>query len=182
VVEVNPDTPKPRCLVVRSDQRLKVRNTTNRFGQPGSPVVVTFGPWSPPTLAPGESVTFDQPVGDVFSPGIHDLDLELEGVHWAAEIDVDEPHNSAATEPGRRIRVSVPSHCGVISVQARGVLWLADPPLGDHNPPPGWDENQTPGHLVLTGPMTATFYGDGDQRAHFRRASAGTPDPGAGCE
>lgn len=182
VVEANPDTPKPRCLIVRPDQRLKVRNTTHRFGQPGSPVVVTFGSWSPHTLAPGESVTFNQSVGDVLSPGIHDLDLDLEGIHWAAEIFVeDEPTNPAAKKE-RRIRVSVHSHCGVVSVQVRGVLWLADPPLGDQNPPPGWDENQTPGYLVLTGPRAATFYGDGDQTAHFRRAPAGTPDPGAGCE
>lgn len=80
------------------------------------------------------------------------------------------------------VRVAVPSHCGVLSVTVKGRLWLADPRLGDHNPPPGWDENQTMGSLVTTGPGRAVFYGDGGQRALFRRATAGAKDPNAGCE
>lgn len=47
--------------------------------------------------------------------------------------------------PPTGVRVTVPSHCGVLSVTIDGQLWLADPPLGDHNPPPGWEENQTSG-------------------------------------
>jgi hypothetical protein len=78
--------------------------------------------------------------------------------------------------------VAVPSHCGVLSVTVEGRLWLADPPLGDHNPPPGWDENQTMGSLVETGSERAVFIGDGGQRASFRRAPDGHEDPNAGCE
>lgn len=79
-------------------------------------------------------------------------------------------------------RVAVPSHCGVSAVSLNGRLWLADPPLGGHNPPAGWDENETLGYLVVTRPDVAEFYGDGGQRAHFRLAPAGTTPPGAGCE
>lgn len=78
--------------------------------------------------------------------------------------------------------VTVTSHCGVVSVTVDGQLWLADPPLGDHNPPPGWDENETSGSWVLLGPDRAEFRGDQGQRASFLRADPGIPDPNAGCE
>lgn len=79
-------------------------------------------------------------------------------------------------------RVTVPSHCGVLSVTVDGLLWLADPPLGDHNPPPGWDENRTPGRWIVIGADRAEFRGDQGQRASFRRAAPGAVDPNAGCE
>ena len=82
--------------------------------------------------------------------------------------------------PGTRVEVY--SHCGVVSLTVRGRLWLADPPLGDHNPPPGWDENETRGRFVVVGPGRAEFHGDGGQRARFRLAPPGTADPLAGCE
>jgi hypothetical protein len=89
IIEVNPDTPAPRCLVVRPSQRLKVVNTTNRFGFAGTSVIVTFGPWPSRTLAVGDSVTFDPPVGEVFAPGLHHINLQPGQLHWAAEILVE---------------------------------------------------------------------------------------------
>lgn len=80
------------------------------------------------------------------------------------------------------VRLAVPSHCGVLSVTVKGRLWLADPPLGDHNPPPGWDENETMGSLLRTGPGRAVFHGDEGQRASFRLAPLGAEDPNAQCE
>ncbi|QLQ10228.1 MAG: hypothetical protein HZY75_07340 [Nocardioidaceae bacterium] len=80
------------------------------------------------------------------------------------------------------MRVTVPSHCGVLSVTVEGQLWLADPPLGDHNPPPGWDENQTSGRLIFLNPDRAEFHGDQGQRATFRRADPVDTDPNAECE
>jgi hypothetical protein len=182
LVEVNPDTSKPRCLIVRPDQRLRVLNTTSRFGQRGTSVVVTFARWSPQTLDPGESITFNAPVGQVLDLGVHDLRLEVGGQHWATEVWVKEALDATADPSPRAIRVVVPSHCGVLSVRVHDVLWLADPPLGDHNPPPGWDENETPGYLTRTGPQTATFLADSGQTALFRRAPADAPDPAAGCD
>lgn len=92
------------------------------------------------------------------------------------------PAPSTATSATTGLRVAIPSHCGVISVTVKGRLWLADPPLGHHNPPAGWDENQTLGYFVFTSPKRAEFHGDGGQTAQFRLATAGTHDPGAGCE
>ena len=88
----------------------------------------------------------------------------------------------AASPSEKGVRVAVPSHCGVLSLTVNGRLWLADPPLGDHNPPPGWDENETSGVLLKTGPGRAVFKGDGGQRAVFRSAPLGAEDPNAGCE
>ena len=78
--------------------------------------------------------------------------------------------------------MAVLSHCGVHSVTINGRLWLADPTLGRHNPPPGWDENETMGFVVETSPGHGEFYGDGGQHASFRRAPVGADDPNAGCE
>jgi hypothetical protein len=92
------------------------------------------------------------------------------------------PSLPAASPAEKGVRVAVPSHCGVLSLTVKGRLWLADPPLGDHNPPPGWDENETMGVLLRTGPGRAVFMGDGGQRASFHRAPRGAQDPNAGCE
>lgn len=80
------------------------------------------------------------------------------------------------------LRVEVPSHCGVLGVRVADRLWLADPALGDHNPPTGWNENRTPGSFVQTGETTAEFHGDDGQHATFRLAPVGSEDPNAGCE
>lgn len=93
-----------------------------------------------------------------------------------------EEESPAARPSEKGVRVAVPSHCGVLSLTVNGRLWLADPPLGDHNPPPGWDENETMGVLLKTGPGRAFFKGDGGQRASFQRAPRGAEDPNAGCE
>jgi hypothetical protein len=76
----------------------------------------------------------------------------------------------------------VPSHCGVLSVTVDGQLWLADPPLGDHNPPVGWDENETQGLFFQSGPRRGEFRSGAGQNATFRLAAPGTRDPNSGCE
>ena len=63
-----------------------------------------------------------------------------------------------------------------------GQLWLADPPLGDHNPPQGWDENETSGYVVVTRGDQGLFVGDDGQQAKFRRTPGGSVDPNSGCE
>lgn len=98
----------------------------------------------------------------------------------ASSTPSDESLPASPSEKG--VRVAVPSHCGVLSLTVRGRLWLADPPLGDHNPPPGWGENETVGVFLQTGPGRAVFEGEGGQSASFRRAPLGAEDPNAGCE
>lgn len=90
-----------------------------------------------------------------------------------------------ASRPSEKgVRIALYSHCGVVSLTVKGRLWLADPPLRDssHNPPPGWDENQTMGAFLISGLGRAVFQGDEGQRAAFRRAPLGAEDPNAGCE
>lgn len=100
-----------------------------------------------------------------------------------------EPEMATSSDPAssppssvRGTRLTISSHCGVVSATVDGRLWLAAPRLGDHNPPPGWDENQTAGFLVELGPGLAEFRGDGGQRARFRLVPKGTEDPNASCE
>lgn len=99
--------------------------------------------------------------------------------------DADAPRTSestmfkAALTAG--VRTTVRSHCGVNSVTVKGRLWLADPPLGDHNPPPGWDENRTSGYFFSNG-RHGSFYGDQGQRASFRSAPDDAEDPNLGCK
>ena len=90
--------------------------------------------------------------------------------------------SSTAAGLAREIRVTIRSHCGVRSAWVRGELWLASPPLGGHNPPPGWGENQTSGVFVITAHERGVFRGDAGQTAHFRLAGEGVADPNAGCE
>lgn len=80
------------------------------------------------------------------------------------------------------IDVAISSHCGVRSAEVKGDLWLASPPLGGHNPPPGWGENETTGSFVIMADGRGMFYGDGGQKARFRLAEPGSADPNDGCE
>jgi hypothetical protein len=81
-------------------------------------------------------------------------------------------------------RVTLRTHCGVLSASVDGKLWLAAPPLSDGsgNPPPGWGENQTKGTWRQEDGKRATFRSDGGKVAHFVRARPGAKDPAAGCE
>ena len=94
------------------------------------------------------------------------------------------PGAPTATSQAAGLRHVVYSHCGVVSTTVDGVLWLADPPLGDdsHNPPPGWDDNDTPGMFVRTSSTDARFTADTGVEAHFVKAKPGQSDPAANCE
>lgn len=92
------------------------------------------------------------------------------------------PGDPCLTQWATSVRVAVRSHCGVRSAWVHGRLWLADPPLGGHNPPPGWSDTQTRGWFVITSVGRAEFHGDRGQEADFRLADPGTPDPNDGCE
>ena len=93
-----------------------------------------------------------------------------------------DPAASSTLTPGDGRKVTVPTHCGVLSAIVDGQLWLASPPLGDHNPPSGWDENEVTGTFTKTGKGTATFHGQNGEVASFRLGEAGETDPNAGCE
>jgi hypothetical protein len=88
---------------------------------------------------------------------------------------------SGAGAASGRTWTSLDTHCGVLSARVDGKLWIADPPIGDHHPPPGWGENETSGFFIA-GTGRAVFRGEGGQVALFRRARPSEPDPLASCE
>jgi hypothetical protein len=111
--------------------------------------------------------------GTASGPSPHSVVAPLEASETSTRSDVSDVDG---------VRVAVNSHCGVRGVWVKDRLWLASPPLGGHNPPPGWDENETPGVFEVTAQGRALFHGEGGQSARFRLAEPGTPDPNEGCE
>lgn len=89
---------------------------------------------------------------------------------------------SPAASSAGGTRRTVATHCGVVSTTVEGTLWLADPPLGDHNPPTGWNENEQAGVFAVRDQKEALFTADTGVQARFVKARAGAPDPGVGCE
>lgn len=63
-VSLRPDVPDPRCVRVRPDQHLNLKNETDQTLQ------VNLGRFQA-ELDPGEEVTFDAPFGDYLAPGVH---------------------------------------------------------------------------------------------------------------
>ena len=91
-----------------------------------------------------------------------------------------ESASPAESTAGARHTLEV--HCGVLSTWYGDQLWIADPPLGGHNPPKGWDENRVQGEFIVTSEASATFRGDNGEKARFRRAGDDMADPNEGCE
>lgn len=85
---------------------------------------------------------------------------------------------AVSPSPGER-RLSLFTHCGVSDADVDGVHWVADPPLGNGNPPDGWGNPETPGRWRQTGETTALFLADSGVAASFVRAES--PDTGRGC-
>ena len=67
-VSINVDVPDPRCVRVRPDQHLAIRNNTR------DAVEVALGPFSE-RIEPGESYAIDQSFGDYLAPGVHVLQV-----------------------------------------------------------------------------------------------------------
>jgi hypothetical protein len=90
-VETNPDTPMPRCQEITGRQRLRVVNASDRFGQPGRPIFVTFAGYRTRRLAVGQATIFDRPARSYLEPGVHDLHLSLYPGSGGAEIWLKQP-------------------------------------------------------------------------------------------
>jgi hypothetical protein len=86
LIEVNPDVPMPRCTTIGPDQRLRVRNSSNRYSQSGRPVIVWFAGYPARTIPVGGETLFDRPAGQYLAPGVHDLRLSLYPGSGGAEI------------------------------------------------------------------------------------------------
>ena len=84
-VVANPDTPAPRCLIVTANQRLRVVNDSNGFGQPGKPMTVRFAGFALRAV-PGEATLFDRPLGELIAPGVHYIRISLYPGTGGAEV------------------------------------------------------------------------------------------------
>lgn len=84
-VVANPDTPAPRCLIVTANQRLRVVNDSNRIGPPGKPMTVRFAGFAPRAV-PGEATLFDRPLGELITPGVHNIRISLYPCAGGAEV------------------------------------------------------------------------------------------------
>lgn len=73
VIDMNPDTPAPRCVSASAGNIIEVVNRTDGFGQHGHSMTISWASFPPVTLRPGQSAIFDAPVGSYLAPGDHVL-------------------------------------------------------------------------------------------------------------
>jgi hypothetical protein len=85
-IDINPDTPSPRCVVIRADQRLRVVNTSNTFGFTGKPITVTFADYPPRVIQIGQAATFDRPLGEHLATGVQEVHVSLYPGSFGAEV------------------------------------------------------------------------------------------------
>ena len=74
---------------------------------------------------------------------------------------------AAPAEIGVRYQHVLYVHCGVRYADFEGRRWLADPILGESNPPPGWGNPSDPGTMELVAEDRAMFISHSGERAFF---------------
>ena len=70
-------------------------------------------------------------------------------------------------EIGVRYAHKLYTHCGIRYADFDGRKWLADPILGDSNPPPGWGNPSDPGTMELITNDRALFLSHSEEPAFF---------------
>jgi hypothetical protein len=84
-----------------------------------------------------------------------------------------------AANPGLTVGQSVPyslyTHCGVLSLNANGHIYYAQPPLGDGsgNPPGGWANPYDAGTLTMVDAHNMAFHDPAGNKATFTDTPAG---------
>ena len=73
----------------------------------------------------------------------------------------------APAEIGVRYSHSLYTHCGIRYANFDGRRWLADPILGEANPPPGWGNPFDSGTMELVSKDRAMFLSHSAERAYF---------------
>ncbi len=74
-VYVGDGTPEPRCVRVRAEQQLEVVNTDGPSGPPDKAVTVTWPPFRPRMLEPGQAIVFGENFRSYLAPGDHEVGL-----------------------------------------------------------------------------------------------------------
>ena len=70
---------------------------------------------------------------------------------------VEEPPIGPGAEIGKGYPYTLYVHCGVRDAHFDGRRWMADPMLGNHNPPPGWTADDSRGVMELVREDLAVF-------------------------
>ncbi|MGI8882504.1 MAG: hypothetical protein ACR2KJ_18760 [Jatrophihabitans sp.] len=73
VIDMNPDIPAPRCVIVSAGQHLQVVNSTNRYQQTGKVVMVTWARKAAQSVPVGAKYTYAEAFGQYLAPGVHFL-------------------------------------------------------------------------------------------------------------
>ena len=76
-VQVDPDVPVPRCVVVSAGQQLAVVNNTNELHQAGSPITITWADYPARIVRAGAATSYARPFGSYLMPGVHRLHISL---------------------------------------------------------------------------------------------------------
>lgn len=79
VIEINPDTPAPRCEAVSAWQQLEIVNNTDGFGLKGKQVTVRWADYPSVTIQPRHSVVFVGQFGTYLQGGDHGPAISLYG-------------------------------------------------------------------------------------------------------
>jgi hypothetical protein len=113
------------------------------------------------------------------------------GIFLAAGQQSQQPlaRSTPSPSPTKEVQVGVPYphklfvHCGTLGTTFAGRNWDADPSISEHNPPPGWDENEEPGTMTLISQDRAEFRSSTDGKTvQFKLRPDGSPDPNENCE
>ena len=70
---------------------------------------------------------------------------------------VEEPPRGPGAEIGKWYPYTLYVHCGVRDAYFDGRRWMADPMLGNNNPPPGWTADDSRGVMELVREDLAVF-------------------------
>jgi len=88
-----------------------------------------------------------------------------------------------STTPRMLVEIGKPNpytlytHCGVRNAEFDGRRWIADPILGDNNPPPGWGNPFDKGSMELVAEDRARFTRSAGLVAEFQPLPEGSEYP-----
>ena len=70
---------------------------------------------------------------------------------------LERPPQGPGAEIGSTYPYTLYVHCGVRDAHFDGRVWMADPMLGNYNPPPGWTSDDSRGTIALVRDDLAIF-------------------------
>ena len=81
---------------------------------------------------------------------------------------LDGPPQGPGVEVGTGYPYTLYVHCGIRDARFDGRLWMANPMLGNHNPPPGWTADDSVGTMDLVNDDLAVFTAESGRAIQFK--------------